>query len=138
MKKIFGFVNKISVSTVSFVLPILAFAATGTGPQPASQGSNTAPPSAGITSVQSILNTFCTVFDWAFYFLIALAVIFGVIAAFRYLTSSGNAEKIKTANSTLLYAAIAVAVALLARAIPLVVASFLGASSATGQTLGTC
>jgi hypothetical protein len=129
MKNFLNFASKVSIPTLLLLLPVLVFAA---GPQPASQGNNTAPPSAGILSVQGVLNFMCTLFDWAFYFLIALAVVFGIVAAFKYLTSSGEAEKVKSAGSTLLYAAIAVAVALLARGVPLIVGSFLGASGNIG------
>jgi uncharacterized membrane protein len=138
MKKIISFSKWIGFIGLSFILPLSAHAFTstsgsgGTGAGPAQQPSgNTAPPSAGITSVQSVLNSLCVVFDYAFWFLIALAVVFGVVAAFRYLTSAGEPEKVKKATSTILYAAIAIGVALLARAIPLIVASFFGASSLT-------
>jgi uncharacterized membrane protein len=76
------------------------------------------------------------VFGWAFYFLVVLAVIFVIIAAFKYLTASGDPEKVKSAGSTLLYAAIAIGVALLARAVPLVVGSFLSAGGGNG--LSSC
>ena len=65
---------------------------------------------------------------WAFYFLIVLAVIFVIVAAFKYLTAAGDPEKVKAAGATLLYAAVAIGVALLAKAVPLVVGSFVGAS----------
>jgi hypothetical protein len=112
--------------------PVLAFAyqgSGGTGPGAAQQptGGST-PPQAQISNVQSILNYVCIVFDYAFWFLIALALLFVIIAAFRYLTGSGSPESVKSANSTLLYAAIAIAVALLARGIPLIIGSFLNAS----------
>jgi uncharacterized membrane protein len=77
--------------------------------------------------LQGVLNLFCVIFSWAFYFLIALAVIFVLVAAFKYLTAGGDPEKVKAAGSTLLYAAVAIGVALLARAVPLVIGSFLGA-----------
>jgi hypothetical protein len=54
-----------------------------------------------------------------------------MVAAFKYLTASGDPEKVKGAGNTLLYAAIAIGVALLARAVPLVVSSFLGATGVT-------
>lgn len=138
MEKILGFTKKSGLSIVSLALPLIAsaqqqlqfpFTGRGTGPGPATQPSGgTTPPSAGLTSVQSVLNYVCVAFDWAFWFLIALAVLFGIIAAFKYLTAGGNPENVKAGNNTLLYAAIAVAVALLARGIPLIVASFFAAN----------
>lgn len=59
--------------------------------------------------------------------LVLLAVIFVIMAAFKYLTAGGDSEKVSKANQQILYAAIAVAVGLLATAVPRVVAYFLGA-----------
>ena len=81
--------------------------------------------------MQSILNDLCVVFAWAFYFLIVVAVIFVIVAAFKYLMAGGDPEKVKSAGGTLLYAAVAIGVALLAKAIPLVVGNFLGAGTVT-------
>jgi len=138
MKKIVSLSQRFGLLVLPLILlpaSALAFAAPGgggSGPGAAQQPSGgTTPPSAGISSVQGILNYVCIGFDYAFWFLIALAVVFGVIAAFRYLTAAGEAEKVKKANSTLLYAAIAIAVALLARGIPLIVGSFFSADSSS-------
>lgn len=98
-------------------------------------GNGTPPPKANFTTLQNVLDASCTVFSWMFYFLVVLAVIFIVIAAYKYLTAAGNPEKVKGATSTLLYAAIAVGVALLARAIPVVVGDFLTGS---GNGIGAC
>ncbi|MBI3589314.1 MAG: hypothetical protein HY093_02780 [Candidatus Liptonbacteria bacterium] len=57
--------------------------------------------------------------------LIILAVIFVIMAAFKYLTAGGDAEKVSAANKQILYAAIAVAVGLLARAVPFIVQSII-------------
>jgi len=133
MKKAITFAKQFGLSILSLGLPLLASAQSI--PAPTGGAVNPSPvPQGHITSLQGILNTVCIVFDWAFYFLIALAVLFIIVAAFKYLTAAGDPEKVKGAGSTLLYAAIAVGVALLARAVPLVVASFLGATG----TLGTC
>lgn len=121
--------KKLGISILSFVLPAMALAQNI--PVPTAPVNPGAPPQGHITSIQGVLNTVCIVFDWAFYFLVALAVIFIIVAAFKYLTAAGEPEKVKAAGSTLLYAAVAVGVALLARAVPLIVASFLGANGLT-------
>ena len=120
MKKAIALVKEIGPSVVSLALPAFVFAQQGPPPSNVPQGN--------ITSLQSILNLLCVVFAWAFWFLIVLAVIFVIIAAFKYLTAAGDPEKVKSAGNTLLYAAVAIGVALLARAVPLVVAGFLGAN----------
>ena len=132
--KIIDFIKKFGFSILSLGLPLLTFAQAHPGPATA-QGSNPTP-TAEISKVQGVLDFVCNIFGWMFYFLIALAVLFIVIGAYRYLTSGGNPEKVKGANNTLLYAAIAVAVGLLARSIPLIVADFLGTQGTAN--LWTC
>lgn len=56
-----------------------------------------------------------TVANWLFTILLILAVVFIVMAAYKYLFSSGDGEAVEAAHKMLLYAAVAVAVALLSR-----------------------
>ena len=128
MKKVINFAKEFSPTIIAFVLPTLAFAQTLPPAQPPVP---TNVPQGNIQSLNGVLQSLCTVFAYMFYFLIVLAVIFVLIAAFRYLTASGDPEKVKGAGTMLIYTAVAIGVALLARAIPLVVASFLGASGVT-------
>ncbi len=53
--------------------------------------------------------------NWMFTILLVVAVVFIVWAAYSYLTSSGDSEKVSAAHKALLYAAVAVAVGVLAR-----------------------
>ena len=124
MKKVITFAKDFGPAVFALALPVFAYAQSV--PVPPIQ-SNV--PQGGITSLQGVLNLFCVLFAWAFYFLIALSVIFVLVAAFKYLTAGGDPEKVKAAGSTLLYAAVAIGVALLARAVPLVIGSFLGAGT---------
>lgn len=80
------------------------------------------------TNVAQILSAvpLCTIINWLFWFLIVLVIIFVLIAAFRYLTAAGDPEKVKLASLTLLYAAVAVIVALIAKGFPLIISSFVG------------
>ncbi len=64
---------------------------------------------------------------WIFWIVIALAVIFILVAAIGFLTAGGNPEKIEKARSQLIYALIAVAVAVLAWGLINFVAGFFGA-----------
>ena len=83
------------------------------------------PPGARITSWDDFREVVDVVISWIFSILILIAVIFVFVAAFRYLTAQGDPEKVKKANHTLLYAAIAIAVALLAWSVPYLVAAIL-------------
>ena len=77
-------------------------------------------------SVPAVLNLICSVVNVLFTILIVVAIVYIILAAFKYLTASGDPEKIKVANFQLLYAAIAVGIGFLAKAIPLVMGNFLG------------
>jgi hypothetical protein len=70
----------------------------------------------------------CAIANWMFYFLIILSVIMVVAAAYIYLTSNGDPEKVGTATKTLTYAAVGILVGVLAKAIPTLVASIVGYS----------
>lgn len=128
MKKVINFAKEFSPAIIALVLPVFAFAQQIPPPQPPTPVNV---PQGQISSINGILQSLCTVFAYAFYFLIVIAVIFVIVAAFKYLTAAGDPEKVKAAGTMLLYTAIAIGVALLARAVPLVVASFLGASGVT-------
>ena len=80
------------------------------------------------SSVTEIVDrVICPIALWMFNILLVLAVIFVVWAAYLYLTSGGDSEKVTKATKTLTYTAVAVIVALVARAFPFVVASAFGA-----------
>jgi hypothetical protein len=114
--KILRLTKGMIVPVGSALMPLIASAASSTTP------------AAPITTVQGIVNLMCTAFDYMFYALIALSIIVIVIAGFNYVTANGEAEKVSKANKMILYAAVGIAVALLAKGVPLIVASFLGAS----------
>ncbi len=79
----------------------------------------------------TLVDKFNIVGNWMFGILLLLAVIFIVYAAFLYLTSGGDEDKTKTAKNYIIYAVIAIAVAILARGIIAVVGSFFGVSVPT-------
>lgn len=96
----------------------------------------TLPGLTNVTTVDSLRSVvFCSIAYWMFWLLIPLAVIFVMVAAYRYLTSAGDPEKVKDATKTLTFAAAAIVVALLARAFPLIIFSiFPGGVSGTNQS----
>jgi len=63
--------------------------------------------------------------NWIFFIFFALAVIFVVFAAFNFLTAAGDPDKAKSARNQLTYAIIAIAVALIARVVPVLVRAIL-------------
>jgi hypothetical protein len=85
------------------------------------------------TTGRGVLTVLDRVIGWIFTLLLVLAVIFILYAAFKYLTAAGVPANIQTANKMLLYAAIAVAVAVLARTIPVLVRNFVGSGAGGGS-----
>lgn len=68
-----------------------------------------------------LMDTVYTVTDWIFAGITALVVIFVLMGAFNLLTAAGTPDKIKTGRDYIIYAAIGMLVALLAKAIPAIV-----------------
>jgi hypothetical protein len=124
MKKLKQFALNFGIPVVSLGLPLLAAA------QPA-QPPGAGAPTVGINSLTTVGTSLCTITNWLFYFLIIVAVIFIIVAAFKYLTAAGDPEKVKTASHSLLYAAIAIVVAICAKAVPSLVGSVVGANGIT-------
>jgi len=85
-----------------------------------------------ITTLETLADKVCLIAQWLFTFLIILAVIFVIWAAFRYLTAAGDPEKVKKANHSLIYAAVAVLVAVIAKGFPYIIGNFFGSGGFTG------
>lgn len=87
------------------------------------------------SSTGAITSLFCQVLNWMFWGLIVLSIIMFLVGGYTYATSGGEPEKVGKANKTLLYAAIAIVVSLLAKALPVMIATIFGAGSSVG---GVC
>jgi len=106
----------LSSATLGTLLPLLVFAqVTGVTPIPTP-----------VTNFTGLINIINRVADIIFTLLLVVAVIFILYAAFNYLTSGGDTGKVSTANNMLIYAAVAIAVATLAKGIPIVVRTVVG------------
>ena len=78
-----------------------------------------------LTTPEQIVGLIKSITLYIFYGVMALAVMFIIIAAFYFLTAAGSPEKVATARQMLIYAIIGIAVALLAYAIPYIVSGIL-------------
>lgn len=74
----------------------------------------------------------CPIAVAMFWILMVLSIIMVIVAAFMYVTAAGNPERVGKATKTITYAAIGVAVALMARAFPLIIASIFSATGVQG------
>ncbi len=79
-----------------------------------------------VSSGSTLIKFICVVvFSWIFIGAILLAILLTLVAAYKYLTSAGDPAKVKAAGQTLVFVAVGLAVAILARSIPIIVGSFL-------------
>ena len=83
--------------------------------------------------LEGVLQVICRVVDVLFSVLVLVALVYVVLAAFKYLTAGGDPEKVKTANYQLIYAAVAIGIGILARALPLAVSTFIVAGGGVGS-----
>jgi len=86
-----------------------------------------------INNATDLKNILCqVVFSWMFVFLLVLSAIMGLVGGYWYATSGGDSEKVKKATNTLIYAAVGVVVALMAKGIPTLVGNLLGQTGVAG------
>ena len=84
------------------------------------------PPPAKDLKFEDVITILNRAVTWFFTTFMIVAVIFVVLAAFKYLTSGGDPEKVKGASRSFLFAAVAIGVALLSISIRFLVQNFLG------------
>jgi len=80
-----------------------------------------------ITSLQQIIDKITLASEWLFGFIVVIAVVFLLYAAFLYLTAGGNEEKLKQAKNIIIYVVVAIVVALVAAGVVNIVQNFIGA-----------
>lgn len=88
-------------------------------------------------ATQELLDIIKRLTGWMAAVLLAVTVAFIVYAAYLYLTSQGDPEKVKTANRVILYAVVAVAVALLAYVFIAIITALVGPGQRTPGTTTT-
>jgi hypothetical protein len=120
--------------TIAFALVIAPFAHALTVPTPSGISQIPSPP---IQNTNDITSFFCGIIVWIFWGLIVLSIVMFLVGGYRYVTAQGEPERVHNANRTLLYAAIAVVVALVAAGVPLIIDSFLGGSNSLGNACST-
>jgi hypothetical protein len=84
--------------------------------------------SSNICGLCCTLDTIYTVSDWVFTVFIVIVVLFAILGAMSILTSAGDPGKVQTGRNYILYAAVGLAVAFLARAVPALVKAMMGIS----------
>jgi fumarate reductase subunit D len=114
MKYLIGTWSKVGMGVLGLLVPLMVAQAV----------TPIAPPE-GITTVESFTDrTVCAALNWLYTLALIVAVIFILLAAFKYITAGGDPEQVKSAGRSLLYAVVGIAVALLANGVPGIVNSF--------------
>jgi hypothetical protein len=93
---------------------------------------NRLPQGAGIKNVEGVVRILIEVLKWTYTVFFIIAVLYILFAAYAYLTAQADPEKIKSATNQIIYAAIAIAVALLAVGINAIVKSIIEPSEGSG------
>lgn len=104
--------------SVSFTSPVLAQYDLNKAAQDLAQGSPISSPEKIFDILKSILKYLYTIF-------FILAVIFILIAAYNFLFAQGDPEKIKSARAQILWASVAIAIALISVGAAQIITSFL-------------
>ncbi len=78
-----------------------------------------------IDTPQGVIDLITKIGNWAYGILLGLAVIFIVVAGYIYLFSGGDTEKTEKAKKQIIYAVVAVSVAILANGIIAITQSIL-------------
>ena len=84
-----------------------------------------------LTSPGAVTKLLCGLLGWMFWALIVFAIAMFLWGGFSYARAGDKPEQVSKANHILLYAAIAVVVALLANTIPIVIGNLFGVQLTT-------
>ncbi|MBI2053334.1 MAG: hypothetical protein HYT41_01130 [Candidatus Sungbacteria bacterium] len=109
------------------MVTVLAFPLLGLAQEPPRGLISTGAEQTNITSVEDLQNVVSKIVGWAQVFFYIIATLFIVFAAFRYLTSGGDEEKITAAKNMLIYSIVAIAIAAIAGGVVLLVRNFINA-----------
>lgn len=82
-------------------------------------------PGSPVESVSGAVNILTATVRWVYTVFFILTILFVLVAAYKYLTKADDAEKLKEARQQLVYAAIAVVIALLAVGFSAIISNFL-------------
>ncbi len=103
-------------------LPLISAAiAPGTIPEAGELGVQESP----IETAGGVLDVIANIVRWVYILFFIIAVLLILFAAFNYLTAGDQADKIRLARNQLIYAAVAIAVALLSVGVTAIIQNFL-------------
>lgn len=78
-----------------------------------------------ITSPQKIFDILAKIAQWTYTIFFIVAIIFILVAAFNFLTAQGDPEKVKNARTQIIWACVAIAIALISVAAAQIIYNFI-------------
>ncbi len=84
-----------------------------------------------ITNKSDFLSKLTIIVNWVFTIFVVIAIIFIILAGIQFVTAGGDAAKVTEARQKLIWAAVGIIVALMARGLPAVVSSIIGGIAIT-------
>ncbi|MEE8131623.1 MAG: hypothetical protein V3T98_01080 [Candidatus Paceibacterota bacterium] len=82
-------------------------------------------PPSPVTTVTGMVDVIDNIVRWVYIIFFIIAVLYIILSAFTYLTAGGDEEKVKKAKNQIIYAAVAIIVALLAVGFQTIIRTFL-------------
>lgn len=79
-----------------------------------------------VDSVEEVQGILENIVGWAQVFFYIIATLFIILAAFSYLTASGDETKVKNAKTKIIYSLVAIAIAIIAGGVVTLVRNFVG------------
>lgn len=119
---------------ISLLISISSVSALTAGQIPSAGELISDAPSVGKAS--GLIDILKAIVKWTYVIFFIIAVLFLLLAAYNYLTAQGDPEKVKSVHNQLIYAAVAVAVALMAVSFDLIIRNFI-TSGGQGGGSGT-
>ncbi|OHA45949.1 MAG: hypothetical protein A3A80_03290 [Candidatus Terrybacteria bacterium RIFCSPLOWO2_01_FULL_44_24] len=86
-------------------------------------------PTTNITGISSFITRACTLAGWFFTFIMIIAIVMILVAAFFFLTAGDNATTRSKAKDFLLYAIVGIIIAIMPYPILAIVSTFFGAGT---------
>ncbi|MDE2144524.1 MAG: hypothetical protein KGJ01_00935 [Patescibacteria group bacterium] len=127
MEKLNILKSKVKIALIS--LPLIITSAINAVPAHAFQEPPTSLPTPPITKVSDVVTLLHTLLNWAYFGFFFLTAVFVLLAAFDYLTAGGDEKKVGAAKTKVIYAVVAIAIALLALGINSIVGNFFGVTT---------
>jgi len=114
------------------LLPFLVGADITPGTIPGAKELGT--PESPIKTPGGLLDTIAGIVKWVYIIFFIIAVMLVLFAAFKYLGGAGNPERLKKAHDMIIYAAIAIAIALLSVGAVKIIENFLQSSTGAEES----